>query len=126
MSPRQARISGITATESGLTFGQRLGEDSWFKAHAMAVSTMRPALRRPPNERLARCGEGKMLGKVRSMSIAAATLLASPAFAGEWLIRFFRQLRGHAWLAPSNRRRISRSNESRVFAPVAVPRSVFR
>ena len=30
---------------------------------------------------------------------------------GEWLIRFFRQLRGHAWLAPSNRRRISRSNE---------------
>ena len=82
MSPRQARISGITATESGLTFGQRLGEDSWFKAHAMAVSTMRPALRRPPNERLARCGKGKMLGKVRSMSIAAATLLASPAFAG--------------------------------------------
>jgi len=45
---------------------------------------------------------------------------------GEWLIRFFRQLRGHAWLAPSNRRRISRSNESRVFAPVAEPRSVFR
>src|SRR5262249_9330744 len=82
MSPRQARISGITATESGLTFGQRLGEDSWFKAHAMAVSTMRPALRRPPNERLARCGKVKMRAKVRSMSLAEVRLLASLASAG--------------------------------------------
>jgi hypothetical protein len=38
---------------------------------------------------------------------------------GEWLMRSVRQLRAHAWIVCSNRRRIRRSDLSRIVSPAA-------